>query len=123
MIDLGALGFNLILNKEGWNKDFQSADNDVETHQSKWKTMASNIGGGIKTAVVGGIAAIGVAVVGMGLAGAKSTDELQKALNGLQAETGIADSAMSGMKDSLLNIYNGNFGESFEDIAKSMAKS
>ena len=122
MIDLGALGFDLLLKKDGWNKDFKEADNDVETHQSKWKTMAGNIGGGIKTAVVGGIAAIGAAVVGMGLAGAKSTDELNKALNGLQAETGTADEAMKGMKDSILNIYNGNYGESFEDIAKSMAE-
>jgi len=121
MIDLGALGFDLILNKDGWNKDFTEADNDVEKHQSKWKTMASNIGGGIKTAVVGSMVAIGAAVVGMGIAGVKSADELQRALNGLQASTGATDESMKGMKDSVLNIYNANLGESFEDIANSMA--
>jgi len=120
MIDLGALGFDLLLKKDGWDKDFNEADNDVETHQSKWKTMASNIGGNVKTAVVGGIAAIGVAVVGMGLAGAKSADELQKALNGVQSATGVADTAMGGMKDTMLEIYNDNFGENFEDIGLAM---
>ena len=122
MIDLGALGFDLLLKKDGWEKDFKEADNDVETHQSKWKTMASNIGGGLKTAIVGGIAAIGVAVVGMGIAGVKSADELQKALNGIQAESGLADEMMVGMKDTMLSIYNNNFGDSFEDIGSAISE-
>jgi len=68
-----------------------------------------------------GLAALGAAAVaGLAVAGVKAADELQKALNGLQASTGTADEKMSGMKESMLDIYGNNFGESFEDISKSM---
>lgn len=49
------------------------------------------------------------------------TDEYQKALNGLQQQTGATDEEMKGMETSLKNIYAGGYGENFKDIADSMA--
>ena len=48
------------------------------------------------------------------------SSDLQKSLNGIQSATGIADEAMSGMKDTMLDIYNDNFGENFEDIGEAI---
>jgi len=65
----------------------------------------------------------GLAVAGLAVAGLAVNvgEKLQKALNGLQSETGTADKSMQGMRESMLNIYNNNFGEDFEDIGTSMA--
>ncbi len=48
-------------------------------------------------------------------------DEANKAMNGFQASTGASAEEMSKFKDVMENIYKNNFGESFEDIADSMA--
>lgn len=52
---------------------------------------------------------------------ASSAQELQVATNNLSNQLGATGSDMEGLKDSLENIYKGNYGESFEDIAQAMA--
>lgn len=49
------------------------------------------------------------------------SSDLKVALNGLQSSTGSADKEMSGLKQTMIDIYNNNFGESFEDISNSLA--
>jgi methyl-accepting chemotaxis protein len=49
------------------------------------------------------------------------TDEYQKALNTLETQSGATKDEMTGMEESLKNIYANNYGESFDDIAQSMA--
>jgi len=71
-------------------------------------------------AVAVGFAAIGAAFLGAVVAGVTMSDDLTKALNGLQASTGVADEQMAGMEETMLDIYNNNFGESFEDIGAAM---
>lgn len=48
------------------------------------------------------------------------SNDLQKSLNKIQVATGITDEAMSGMKNTMLDIYNDNFGENFEDIGEAI---
>lgn len=45
----------------------------------------------------------------------------EKAMNGFAAETGATAEDMAEFKDSMVDIYNNNFGESFDDIANAMA--
>lgn len=45
-------------------------------------------------------------------------NELQKSLNGIQAATGISDDALGNMRDTMLDIYNDNFGENFDEIGE-----
>jgi len=97
-------------------------DNEVEQRLDDIDQRAEGLGKRIgdvasQFAVAGG--AMALAIGGLAV---NASDELQKSLNGLQASTGIADSAMKDMKDSMLSIYNANFGESFEDIGKSMSE-
>lgn len=65
--------------------------------------------------------AIGAAAVTAGTAVMHVSDNLNKALNGVQASTGMADAEMNGLKDTMLSIYNNNFGENYQDIGKSLS--
>ena len=49
-------------------------------------------------------------------------DEVDKAMNSFQASTGATAEEMVEFEKSMKNIYNSNFGESFDDIAKSMSE-
>lgn len=48
-------------------------------------------------------------------------NEAEKAMNGFVAETGATADEMAEFKDTMVDIYNNNFGESFDDIANAMA--
>ena len=48
-------------------------------------------------------------------------NELAVATNNLAVKTGATKEEMTGLKDSIENIYAQNFGESFEDVANSLA--
>lgn len=90
-------------------------------------SLVSGAGGGVIGAVGGGMAvaagAVGLFVAaGAGLYGfVKSSDTLKQAVNGLQTQTGATTAEIDEMRDSLVTIYGNNFGDSFEDIADSMA--
>lgn len=75
---------------------------------------------GMGAMAAAGVLAIGAAFVGMVGLGVKTSDELQDALDDVQASTGAADEGMASMKETMLAIYNNNFGESFADIGASM---
>ncbi|WP_175490651.1 phage tail tape measure protein [Pelosinus propionicus] len=66
-------------------------------------------------------AAIGAAVLTAGTAVAHASDNLNRALNSVQASTGLVDAEMSGLKDTMLSIYNNNLGENFQDIGKALS--
>jgi phage-related minor tail protein len=116
MIDLGKLGFDLVLNKNGWNKDFTEADKDIETHESKWKSMASNIGGGIKMGVIGAVVGITAAVGAMAVDGAKSAIELQDHMAKFQSATGSTAEDADKVKRTIQDLYKVN-EDSYEDLA------
>lgn len=90
--------------------------NNINTSTNKAGEQFKNFG---KVAMVG-VVAIGSAFGAVAFAGVKMSEDLTKALNGVQSATGYSDEAMSGMKDTMLNIYNNNFGENFEDIGKAI---
>lgn len=49
-------------------------------------------------------------------------DEADKALNDFQASTGASNEEIAEFEDTMKNIYKGNYGESFEDIAGAMGE-
>jgi phage-related minor tail protein len=78
------------------------------------------MGGSLKK--FAGIAAAGFAgvILAVGSLSFSFSEDLQKSLNGVQAATGVADDMMGDMRDTMLAIYNNNFGESFEEIGAAM---
>lgn len=104
--------------------DSEKAEESISRTGEKSDSLAKSLGEGLKNAsaiAVGALTAIGAGAVAMATKAVTSADEAQRALNTLQAKTGATASEMDGLKDSMLNIYAQNFGESFEEIADSMA--
>ena len=83
----------------------------------EFKDKASEAFGVISTGV-GALGAGAVAVAGYAV---KLTDEFDQAFNLMQAQTGATAEEMEELEESITNIYKSNFGESMEDVAKSMA--
>jgi phage-related minor tail protein len=68
-----------------------------------------------------GISKITDSLVEVGAGAFTMANDIEKATNTFITQTGFASDATGYYKDILLEIYNNNFGESFEDIAESMA--
>lgn len=98
---------------ESNNQTIKDNSKDMGEFSEKIKAMGAAVGVGM--------AAVGTAFLGAVVAGTKMSDDLTKALNGVQASTGVTDEAMAGMKDTMLEIYNDNFGENFQEIGAAMA--
>lgn len=101
----------------------KAADATGEVGSAKTQKGVEGVGKGFGAVKVGALALVGaVAGVAAGIVGLiKTGDDLQKAYNVLQTQTGATAEEMQGMEESLKNIYRNNYGESFDDIARSMA--
>ncbi|KNY24848.1 phage tail tape measure protein [Pseudobacteroides cellulosolvens] len=100
------------------------ANQQLDEVDKKASGVGSTLGGLVEKAgkVALGFAAAGAAAVaGFAIKGVSASEELRKALNSVQASTGAADEEMDNLKGNMLNIYNNNFGESFDDIARSIS--
>lgn len=99
--------------------------NETETSHSKFASTMGALGGAMAkgVAAVGtAAAAIGTAVVaGLGYA-VSQADAAKGALNDFTAATGTATDEADQYKQVMENIYNGNYGEGFEDIAAAMTE-
>lgn len=67
------------------------------------------------------VAVAEAAVTAIGGLAISSSISMDKAFNTLQASTGIATENLEKYKGVLQAVYNDNYGESFEDIAKAMS--
>ena len=93
--------------EEKSNKLSESFINGV-ANAGKWAA-------GIATAAASAAVAVGGAAINV------STD-VDSAMNDFAASTGTAVDELGKYEDAMLNIYNNNFGESFDDIAASMGE-
>lgn len=99
------------------DKDMTQANNKVESSAKKGASAWGSVG---KAAGVA-FAAVGTAAVAAGTMAINSAVSIDKSLNGLQASTGATAAEMKEYEEVLKNIYGNNYGESFDDIAESMA--
>lgn len=65
--------------------------------------------------------AASAAVVGGATLAVKSVSDIDSAVGSFMAQTGAAESQTEDWQEALENIYKGNYGENYEDIANSMA--
>ena len=108
-------------------KEIEESGQQAESAGGRFSGLGGILGGlggarakGV-TVIGTAAAAIGTAVVA-GLAYTVSqADEAKGALNDFCASTGTATEEADQYKQVMENIYNGNYGEGFEDIAASMA--
>lgn len=92
--------------------DLSKVKKEMDDVKSSADNLKSAVGDAVKDAVAA-TAAVGGAVTGA----IASANGEQKALNSLQAQTGLTAEEMTKYKDVLEDVYKGNFGESQEEVA------
>lgn len=68
------------------------------------------------------LATTGAAATALGGMAINASSEMESALDSFAAATGTAAEELADYEETLKNIYSGNYGESFEDVANSMAQ-
>lgn len=118
-------------------REIVATENQLETLQSQARTTNTVVGkiGDAAKAVADGTNDLAdsidnlngkakvasAAVVGGATFAAKSVSDLDSAVGSFLSQTGEAESQTDAWRESLENIYKGNYGENYEDIANSMA--
>lgn len=92
-------------------KEVKEETNKTETTLEKCKNAAN----GLKGALAGALAGLGVAQATSGVAG------LQSSMNKFQAQTGVSTKEMAAYSESIKSLYTDAMGESMEDVSNSMA--
>lgn len=98
------------------NTDLSKIKKEMDGVKSSADELRSAVGDTLKEATAT-TAAVGGAVTGA----IASANGEQKALNSLQAQTGLTAEEMTKYKDVLEDVYKGNFGESQEEVANVLA--
>ena len=108
-------------------EEIEESGQQAEAAGGKFSGL-SGILGGLGGVMAKGIAAVGTAAAAIGTAvvaglgyAVSQADEAKGALNDFCAATGTSTDEADQYKQVMENIYNGNYGEGFEDIAASMA--
>lgn len=104
--------------------DDSNLDNDLDNSNKKVEKSTNKLTeNAAKTSKVIGTSflAIGAAAVGVGVATVKGANDMDVAMNSFIASTGTATAETERYQSILEDIYANNYGESFEDIANSMA--
>lgn len=118
----------------GVNSDgIESGMNDVT---SKIKQGMNAIGGlasegmeNFKNSITSAVSASTIAIAGLGTTAFASVkgmveagDEYNKAINQLSASTGAVGEELEGLEDVVQGVYGNNFGESWDDVANTVAE-
>lgn len=98
------------------NTDLSKIKKEMDGVKSSADELRSAVGDALKEATATATA-VGGAVTGA----IASANGEQKALNSLQAQTGLTAEEMTKYKDVLEDVYKGNFGESQEEVANVLA--
>lgn len=96
--------------------DLSKVKKEMDDVKSSADNLKSAVGDALKEAGAAATA-VGGAVTGAIV----SANGEQKALNSLQAQTGLTAEEMTKYKDVLEDVYKGNFGESQEEVANVLA--
>lgn len=98
-------------------EDYEKKVDEAKETLKEFGDTASQTFDKIKT----GATVLGAGAVAIGTYATNLSVEFDKAYNLLQSQTGATAEEMKGLEESIDNIYKSNFGESMEDVARSMA--
>lgn len=124
MIDVGSAVGYLLLDSSGFKKGFQEAQDYLNTFQSKNATFQDKLKatGGLLTSVGSTLTtSVTLPLVGVGTALVKFSSDAETAFSGFQAKVGEVSGDLSEYREVMDDIYENNYGESFQDVADSMA--
>ena len=110
-IDLGKYQLNLELNDSNFTSGMEKADQATEGFKGKLGGLTSFL----KMSVVGGLAAVAVALGGIAVAGVKATAELDEQMSKFSASTGVVGEEAEKIRDIAKDLFKTNT-DSMEDI-------
>lgn len=105
--------------------DNSKANSNLDDTDKKGEDVAKTFGDITKEAglmAIGFAAAGAAALAGIGIKAVNAADDLNKAMNTLQAQTGASEMEMKAFEESAKRLYAANYGQSFDDIARSMGE-
>lgn len=117
MLDLGAVRGQIVIDGVRDAVTGLTQVNEASNTTNNGLERFAVTGKQAKTTLIGLGTALG-ALSGLAI---NSSNELNKAMNTVQVQTGATAEEMEGLEQSLKNIYADNYGEDFEDIAQSMS--
>jgi phage-related minor tail protein len=82
--------------------------------------VATGIAAGGLALAAAGILSIGAAAGTAAVTSLQMSEELSGSMRTLQAQTGATDQEMQGFRDTALDIFNSNWGDSIADVGRSM---
>ena len=124
MLDLGSAVGYLLLDTSDLQSGFKKATEDMKTFTDKSNKMSDRLAGiGSSFSKVGAGLTTGVTLplIGAGTAFTNFASEAETAFSDFRAQAGELTGDMEEYKDVMDEIYKNNYGESYEDIASSMA--
>lgn len=105
--------------------DNTKANDTIKDTEKKAEDAAKQLG---EVASQAGAMALSVAAAGaafltaIGVKSVMAADDLKKSMNTLQAQTGATDEEMKRFEESTKRLYEGNYGQGFDDIARAMSE-
>lgn len=105
--------------------DSSEAEQSIARTEEKSSKLSESFINGIANAgkwAAGIATAAGGAALAIGGAAINISGDVDTAMNGFAASTGVAVEELGKYEEAMLNIYNNNFGEGFDDIAASMGE-
>lgn len=114
-VDKTGDSFKSLENKSN-KTDLSKVKKEMDDVKSSADNLKSAVGDALKEAGTAATA-VGGALTGSVI----SANSEEKALNSLQAQTGLTAEEMTKYKDVLEDVYKGNFGESQEEVANVLA--
>ena len=104
--------------------DNEKANQAIDKTSKKGESFASKLGGAFSTVGKGAIALggmLGTAATAIGGMAINTSKNLDQAMNSFIAQSNISKNEAGEWQKAMEEIYKGNYGESFDDIANSMA--
>lgn len=106
-------------NSDQLQQDLNSAKGSV----TSWANgLAGTMKGLVGGAVLGGVTALGGAVVGIGTAAFSAASDFDAAQKKIQSQLGLTEEQAAKAGQAVQDVFKNNFGTSIEDVAQSVAE-
>ncbi len=94
---------------------------DAETKTSSgFSTMAANIGSILQVGILGAVAAVGAAVIGLGTVAVDTAAQFNQSQNDIQAALGLTEGDAARLTDVARGVFGDNFGTDIADVTQSL---
>ncbi|MCC8070024.1 MAG: phage tail tape measure protein, partial [Ruminococcus sp.] len=117
------------INSEGVETGMNDITSKIKQGMNAIGNMASSGMESFKNSITSAVSASTVAIAGLSTGAVASIkgmveagDEYNKAINQLSASTGAVGEELEGMEDIVQGVYGNNFGESWDDVANTVAE-